>query len=704
MATFLTEETTFKEGWVNQQTDIIAKKNNIPESEIESLREQIAKIYDEKLVNKKVNIVNNYKNFSCQTTFTDVADILLSHKCVLGGDGVLYKQHEAQLAGLVPIITKYQHDRDAEKDLAKTFEKGTPDNMYHDRNQKNKKVVINALYGLFGYAKFRFFNVNLAQSVTAMGQNIISTATCCFEDYLSDNSKFLTFEEIVMYIDRISQEALKYEEEYASEFSVLPYITDEMLVERISRRVYHPLNEEQAMFVVDYIKTLSDNQKKLLYYKNNFMEFNDTELMSSLLVSIFDDIEYLRLGEMYAFDKMEKTGTKASPDVKAKLEYMLRLYDVFTLSTHQIYDRVRRTKYTRKKSVLYIDTDSNFIGFARFINYFIRTIPDKYQNKPNFIFKAASIMTIILSFVIKKTYIDFTDSLNISQEYGCRLIMKNEFLFSILMFGLVKKRYIGKMILQEGKLIKGGAGDIEVKGFDFKKAATKKPIHDRLCDIINETILDVEQISIADVLRACDEFKMQMRNDIMNGSNTYYKQLSVAKPDKYKNPYSNQGKKGVLLWNVLSDEPIELPAEVDMIKIKLCRDGYLSNASNDPNKVSKVTLERWRLFVNDPEEFFKNNDNLVRCEGLYNLYTNYPDKFYRLVKDLNEKPDLWKTMPTAIAKPRALDEIPEWLKPLIDINSIEMSVINLINPIVESLGVTTIETKSGPTYTTLVEL
>ena len=47
MATFLTEETTFKEGWVNQQTDIIAKKNNIPESEIESLREQIAKIYDE---------------------------------------------------------------------------------------------------------------------------------------------------------------------------------------------------------------------------------------------------------------------------------------------------------------------------------------------------------------------------------------------------------------------------------------------------------------------------------------------------------------------------------------------------------------------------------------------------------------------------------------------------------------------------------
>ena len=80
-----------------------------------------------------------------------------------------------------------------------------------------------------------------------------------------------------------------------------------MLVERISRRVYHPLNEEQAMFVVDYIKTLSDNQKKLLYYKNNFMEFNDTELMSSLLVSIFDDIEYLRLGEMYAFDKMEKT-------------------------------------------------------------------------------------------------------------------------------------------------------------------------------------------------------------------------------------------------------------------------------------------------------------------------------------------------------------------------------------------------------------
>lgn len=704
MATFKSTPTTFKDGWVEQNLSIICEKNHITDKNtIEEIRERIANAYDMHVAHTKVNIVNNYKQLSVQTTLEDVANLLLSQKAILGGDGVLYKQHEATLAGLVPIIIKHQNARTAEKNLMKKHDRGTPEFLFHNRNQTNKKVVINALYGLFGYARFRFFNINLAQSVTAMGQNIISTATCAFEDFLSDNSKFLTFEEIIMYINRIVNEMINIESEFTDEFEVLPEITDEMLVRRIVDRTYQPLTEDQAMYVVGLIRSLTPNQKKVVYYKNNFTEFNNTELVHGLLVNIMDSIECLKLGELSAFDNMEKSGTIATPEAKPLIEYLLRLYDVFVLSTHQIYDRVRRTKYTRKSTVLYIDTDSNFIGFGKFIDYFSSTIPDKFNNESNFVLKCAMIMTIILSYVIKKTYADFTDSLNISEEYGVRLNMKNEFLFSIMIFGLVKKRYIGKMVVQEGKMINGGKGSIEVKGFDFKKAATKKQINDRICDIINSTLLDVKSINVVDVLRACEQFKADIRNDIMSGSNLYYKQLSVAKADKYKNPYSHQGLKGVAIWNVLSENnKIDLPAEVDIIKIKLCKDGYLMGTGVDPNKVSAKGLERWRLFLNDPKAFFSNNENVLRCEGLYTLYTKYPKQFAAIIDSIQSSPKWWASMPSAIAKPRALEELPDWLRELIDIDAIEASVISLINPIMESLGVRTIETKNGPVYSTYV--
>lgn len=703
MGEFIRNPTTFKDGWVSQNMNLILQKYSLNTEQQIVIRHKLEEIYDANLKKVKVNVVNNYKNYVVQTSLDEIADMTLQQKVVLGGDGVLFKQHDTQLSILVPVILKYQNERTKEKNLAKSFEKGSSENLYHNRNQVNKKVVINGLYGLFGYPKFRFFNVNLAQSVTAMGQNIISTATCMFEDFLSDNSKFLTFNECIEYIMKLANDTLEFESKYAKEFNMLPEISIEMLVERIAKRTYHIMTEAEASYVIELLSSLSSNQRKLLYYKNNLMEFNNTEFIHNIIVTIMDNIEKIQLGELYAFDDMEKHGVIANPEVKDTISYLLDLYGVFVLSRHQIYDRVRRTKYTRKKSVLYIDTDSNFIGLGRFIDYFASTVPDKFNNEENFIFKCTSIMTMILSYAIREIYTDFTDSLNICKEYGVRLNMKNEFLFSILLFGLVKKRYIGKMIIQEGKLIKGGKGDIEVKGFDFKKATTKKPVHDRICDIINDYILNVKQISLVDVLRACNKFKADIRTEILSGSNLYYRQLSVAKPDKYKNPWSNQGVKGVLLWNAIVDDTdtIELPAEVDIIPITICTLSHSSETTSDhaPKRGGKGTTQQ---FVSmDPEEFFSLYGD--KHKALYQFYRDFPVEFERMRQAMRENSDIWTKIPSGIAKPRALTELPDWLKSIINVTQIEANVINLVNPVVESLGVNIAKTKVGPMYTTIVE-
>ena len=695
--TFDLKPTTFREGWVLQNLDILKTKHNLNEDQLVLAKEKLYKIFDSNIKSPKVNLVNNYKGLSVGTNFEVVADQILSQKVILGGDGVLFKQHEAQLSFLVPIITELQAERSAEKKIRDKFEKGTPEWLFHNRNQNNKKVVINALYGLFGYSKFRFFNVNLAQAVTAMGQNIISTATCAFENFLSDNAKFLTVDECVIYITRISSECADVEAQFPDIFAGIKCPTMEQLVSRIARRTYHILPQEDAEYVVSLLSSLTDNQKKLVYYKNNFMEFLDVPVIHELIGSVIDSIEDLKLGEMYAFDKpyyknQEDYKIKCTPEAKDLMQRLLDILKAFVLSTHQIFDRVRRTKYTKKKSVLYIDTDSNFIGLGKFINHFASEYVDIYHDESKFIFKTASIMTLIMSMVIRETYVEFTDDLNISKEYAYRLNMKNEFLFSILLFGLVKKRYIGKMIIQEGKVIKNGKGDIEVKGFDFKKAGTKKEIYNQISDIINSTILDVKQINMVDVYKAADKFRIKIREDIMAGSNIYYKQSSVSKPDKYKNPYSMQGIKGTMVWNaIMVDEKMELPAEVDIIPITLN---------------TGITEKRFREeFLVDPEQFFINNPKLItKAKPMYDFMNNYPVEFKLLLDNfMRDTTHEWKTPPNCIAKPRNLVELPQWLKSIIDVESIEANNVNLINPILESLGSVLLTSKAGPMYSTIVK-
>lgn len=685
------EPTTFKDGWVSQMSEML-ELANLSDLDMthDELVNALSEIYSENMKAPPTNLVNNYKGFSAQCSLEEVFNIILSKNCILAGDGVLFHTHDKALSDMVPVIIKYQKDRKKEKNLMKQYEKGTAEYLYHDRNQRNKKVVINALYGLFGYAKFRFFNINIAQAVTASGQLIISTATCCFENFLADNTKFILFDECILFISRIREFYSSLSEEDTLIFSKLPDVSIEDVLIRLRDHSYNDYTEKDAAYIIQCLAHLSQDELKLVYYKNNLKAFNDTKFIHNLLQEIFDSIEHLQLGELSAFDEPEKFNTICEPNAKSLVEKLIHLYDVFVLDTHQIFDRVRRTKYTPKKSVMYIDTDSNFVALEEYVDYFINTINDKYNDMGSFIFKCTSILTMIVSHVVSLTYSVFAQSMNMDMEYGSRIRMKNEFLFSILVFGTSKKRYFGKMIIQEGKMIKDGKGDIEIKGFDFKKAATKVEIYDKICKMLFNTILDVNQISYGDILRSANEFKNNIRKDILNGSDLYYKQLSVSTPDKYKNPYSMQGIKGVLLWNAIVEkqERMEFPTEVDIIPIPF----------------DKFSEKGFNEFLQNPAEFFNKHINDAKYKVLYNFYKNYNTEFTRMILTIREHPDIWNKFPSSIAKPRALTDLPDWLKSIIDIDTIVHNNVNLINPILESVGVPIINEKLGPMFTTLVSL
>ena len=668
----------FINGWVSQATRMLMLED--PSRDEKKIRKALTKYAEKNIKNPGLSLVNNYRHVCRRDGMLELCELLLSGQVILGGDGNLYLQHDAALSILYKVIKNLQDKRNADKAKRSEYDKVLEAAiwLYYDIKQGNDKVAVNALYGVLGYMRFPLFNVNLAQSITSFGQMIISTATCCFENFMSDNIKLVSFTELISYIYEIDKEyhTLIEKDDFDKKvFTLIDDVTVEDTIKRLIRKIDFELSSEEMESIFDILTNMNSDALKMVMYKNNLEDFNNTEFMKYYYTKIFNEVEKLTIPEMWAFDNTEKSGTVASPEAKDDIKYLFFIYDVFVHYNHPIFDKVRRCKYTDKHAVLYIDTDSNFIGLDEFITWSANLMGTDPIKDTTFIFKAESIFTMILSYVIKMNYVSFYQSLNIAPEHGSLIKMKNEFFFPIIFFGLAKKRYIGLMMLQEGKILNNGLGLPEIKGFDFKKAGTKKFVADRFERIIEEEILRTPQIDLASIYRKFDDIKKDIRVSLLNGETTFYKQATVKPMDQYKQPFSNQASKAGIIWNFLCPtNELELPAEVDLIPI------------NVYNGVSDAKLNNLREV--GPEMFFKINKNVVACENLYRFYESYPDQFNIVWSKIINSPNehIRKLNLNVIAKPRSMTEIPDWLKSIIDIEKIVMDVVKLSNPILEPLG------------------
>lgn len=694
---------TFKDKWCEQAFTIMHDAH--PEWPEVKLRNKIEDIFNKKFVDPKCTMTNNYLAISKRTTIMSIFVLIINKVVILGGDGCMFMQHKKRLSRLAKWISELKRKRKAEKKARDKYDKGTPDWRKHDLNQGNIKVLINSLYGILGYMKFHLFNVNLAQSVTATGQNIISTASCAFENFMSDNIRFISLTEILIYIENIKTEFNETYDSKANMYSQIPSVTIENVAERLIGKAGFNMTEDEIFIMIKVLASCSDDCLKLVFYKNNVDAFIKLSMVEDISTGMLNEIQVLRLGEISAFDTMGEpwNATVASKDAKDLVLHWLDLLQTFVLYKYQIFDRVRRTKYTSKKSVLYIDTDSNFLSLNKFVTH-DKTLPTLDKSSEEYRFKSVSLYTILLSSVVGKTYEVFTASLNIDPEYGKIVGMKNEFFFDSLFFGLAKKRYIGRMLIQEGKLITDPNEQREVKGFDFIKANVKSNIKDKITEIIDTRMLFADNVDIRAFIKDVRSFEKEIKDRILSGDHSFFRQVTVQEAARYAAPLSNSGFKSAFIWNAFMPTNIhEFPSEVDIIPLTL-------DIGMTPNK--------YLLLRDDPEAFFNSKEGKTAV-NMRNFYYNHREIFDNYRRSILMNPKLTykeaiqgtnkftaKTLAiSSIAKPRSMTEIPDWMRDIIDIAKITNNIISLINPILEPLGPQTLQTSSTTAhYSNIVDI
>lgn len=669
--------TTFIQRWMERMCSVL--KSVYPSASKKTITKYLEKTVLKQCKNRNTVIINNYTNQLIKTDLLQLFDYIERKQFIIGGDGVLYLQHAEKDNPQCGYIEYVKAMRKLTKDERKRFIELSYEWFMKDIAQGNFKKKINSLYGVLGYIKFILSNRFIAQSVTNQGRQIISSATCCFENFLSDNLKFVTFAEMLEYIQNIRNE---YNEKYSGkdenygrlDVSNFRFKGDPVIIvkERLMKKCGFQITEIEVDALESILNSCSSEELVLIYYKNNLHEFNKLPFISAKLDYLLSEIDSLNSPDHIA---------KLPENLSQCVENILQFYQVFVMYSFPVYDRVRKTMFTDKKSVIYIDTDSNFLALSPLVKstkslLSATTIQehDSRQLRRNIV----NLFTYFCQKIVNIALHNLAISMHIKGEWEHIFSMKNEYYDERIVFTIgKKKRYLALQVIQEGKELNEGKGQIEIKGFDFKKATTKEFVRDYFTRLSIDMILRAKEIDVSKIYKELLRFRKEMETDIKNGETRYYKQSDVKEITNYKKPWSTQGITSIHLWNVLCpDYAIELPADVNIVPIK--------DMTAKKRKVKTVVI------VNGQEEIQYNEVVDFSSNKTLNwLKTSYPEYYDRIERGIinNENDEIRKMGMKFIATPKNPEiPLPPFFSELIDTERIVSSTIELYLPIMESLG------------------
>jgi len=644
--------------------------SKVVEGYVEQLRLVFPNASKEELeayVRENVNLSDRIVQFDdevnkTQESLLTLTEFLETENPIISGHGTIYRNHLSMknlLASMFDFLLKER--KVAKKEMFKHVndeDKTTYKNL--DLKQKTLKLLANSGYGATVEDNSIFYNKNFGSAITATGVMIITTAVVAFENFMSANFIFYKETDFLRYVKNIVSEHYQYPDivekdipiEKVAEFMASKFkneITynakDFPLMERIGQegvdRMYSSINYQ---FVMSILSSLTQEQLNRIYYKNNIYEF----MGNQKIADVFD----LVIGKEF-LDPNEPP-EELLPDLNRLWDYLQEWVYYDYLSFH----RYQRAENEKRRTVLIVDTDSNFLFLNPFFEYFLERYPDRIARVDKDKVSTVNIATLFLSRVIEKNYWTLTKSMNIPADKRKIINMKNEFFYKRLMNTRNKKSYAGSLIMQEGHMLEKIKHDI--KGLAIRKVNVNKNVRTYFTEMLGRLILDSDEINIEEVFGEYKRLEDMIVKSFVNGELTYSTPAKVNEIESYVSPYSIQSVRGSIIWNALyPDNEIVMPTKVNNIKLK---------------------AETLADLVNVPKDVY---DTLHRV-----IFSN---------------PEMAKHGFKIISVPKDLEVLPDWIIPLIDIETMVKDNVKSGMIILESLGFKTLDILDSQFPTNILE-
>lgn len=536
---------------------------------------------------------------------------------ILSGFGTLYHQHK-DLSSLLYVLiedlgtlrkkaknSKFDHVNDEDKTLYQMF----------DTIQLTYKLLMNSLYGATIESNSFFFNPYFGPAVTYTGVVIITTSLNIFEKFMSNNFHFRKFSDLTTYINNIINE------DYNPYDYVDTGVEDEILLNYLCEKLDNCTEKFRDKIKI-IISNLDEQNKLKIYLKNNIYETIDR---SNKLQQLFKNI----LGNEIFLDPNEPP-----EEYMEDLTSMWETLDVIVHYDYLDFYRYENAEYGERKTILTVDTDSNFLYLYPFVEYCknkFGIVDDDIRRMTT-----TNVIMYVLTSLIAKCFETLTRvAFRIEDPVQRKIIaMKNEFYYKRIMLTTSKKNYSGIVTMQEGNLLNPPKHD--VKGLAIKKVSTNKNVRNFFTELLRDNILSSERIDVSEILGKYNELESEIRESLLSGNISYLIPGKVNSVDSYVNPYTQQTVRGTLVWNELyPDKQIVFPDKINFLKLKDISYEEVVNILDD--KVNCISNEEKDRIMSVLEDIIYKDENMAK----------YGFK--------------------VICMPKSVREIPEWLIPFIDI-------------------------------------
>lgn len=651
MSTKQIKDFGFIKEWVRHNTDVF--ETMYPEIDRKELKKFIRKVAEERVVNPKAKLHNNYAHREIDIDLLTLIDWFDEMKPIAAGFGVFFKDQSRVKNPAAVMLNNFMTLRKDYKKRLKDLPEGSYEYQTFDRLQLTEKINANSFYGAGGAKTSEFYNVYTATSVTATGQSLISTTQQAFEAFLGNNSRFFDLNEAMTFMENIRKE------KYSINENFLPNISVERLLQHLEKMfvdiksfitVYKPILQK-------YLERLSQQDLNRIFFKNNIYAFSALPRIGGLI----DDI-------------MTKTIEFKDPNLlpsesKKDIEKLWSYYREFVFYNHSPIGRIDRLKTEKRRIVVTVDTDSNMLNlnpWMTFLYKYVISVNDDLMGRdPDGLrFIGINLMCYVITNMITDVLVRYTKISNIPKEYHPMINMKNEFLFTRLMLSEKKKRYASSVRLREGVEIY--PEKIDVKGMDFVKSSTRDETKEFFMQILKDDILHAKEIDISKILRKLESFESIIRESLQKGEKNFLIPKSVKEVAAYQDPYREQGIRGVIVWNAIyPDQTIELPEKLDIIKVNL-------TTKEEALKLREVNEKYYDIIM---KRIFGSHKKKVAKKGVQ-----------------------------IIALPRNVERIPDWIIPFIDYDTIVNDNLSRFYSVLKSLGIQTISTTKAEYFSNILKI
>lgn len=624
-----------------------------------------ANVFDEALdysVNKRykneeIVIHNNYKNKDIHgLTILKLCDYIEKRKPIVTSYGTMFMRHGETPNPMGEVIQMFLDERGIYKNEMFKYPKGSENFERYNLLQQLAKIDANAIYGLLGAVTALVFNINVAPSITRMGQSSVSSACLMFEMILANNVKFGSLDHVLNYINNIvnEKEERNFKDSDILKGNVSPEKVFGHLVYNCGFKWFPTHDEMDIIWKV--VHNLHQEDLNRVYYKCNLYEFMEDSCVKEMV------IELLKMMDVPYLDPLHPP-----KEIQTELDAFTDIMMEFVYYNYMVPDRIDRMKHMVKSICLISDTDSTIISMDAWYRYILENVKgidmnilhqksdlfdiikfdefgdlvdDSYRNlyeivepkldydfyeddiimneklidpftilpQDNLRYSIINILAYFLDRAINQYMLEFTKgSGSYSEDRDCKIIMKNEFLFKRTLLTPVKKSYATIQELQEGHLVPKEEA-LDVKGIaSMAKSSMSEDTRKALKRILSEDILNAFEVNQMQIIKDLAIEDKKIYNKLRSGDKGYYKPVVIKSKDAYENPMRIQGIKASIAWNYIKSDDypsinLDERNAIDIVKINI--NGKKLEALD---KFPEIKENVQKLFNSEYGQYFKGN-------------------------------------------------------------------------------------------------